>query len=553
MTDPRHWHKRVLVVDNDDDLRRALAINLRLNGYRVFSAIDSGTAQEILNAEVIDLAIVDKHLDSSAIPEMDLSGVELAEKMPEEIFRIIYTAYENLESSNIIHEKLRPVQIVSKNRADTGAEIIRVINAAFNGMRLRFDLNIEAPGIDWGALVRSIEIPPGEAAAAPDELDVARILQRLFSDASQVVLEPFRPAAPYTNLSTSGSVLLLAEAHRNSLSPAEVVKLGAAGEVKTEVVKFEKIKRELGTLRRVEIDSRDVAYSRRLGGLVYRLIASDRFSQITGYRHFYTETGTGIIAQANRAFFEVTFGGLYRNAKIQQLDLLSTLAPQLHLTPHKLERVMSQVLRPANPSAPQLEFDAIPHCLPNPVSWAVRDGEWRSLGRRSVFCCLVHGDLHNRNILVDTAEANSPKFWLIDFARSDESHTLRDFIELETDIKFTLLESGGLEGLFQLDAALLAPGQFGQDPPHTASKDPQVIKAYRVIADLRRAAAELTRHSDDLREYYEALLVHTLNAMRLRHLGLEQRERALLSAALISRRLDTWPDWEFHPQPGKGL
>lgn len=549
--DSPHSHKRVLVVDNDDDLRQALALNLRFNGYRVFSAADTAAAQEILDAEVIDLVIVDKHLDSSAIPDLDLSGVDLAGRMPAEIFKIIYTAYENLESSNIIHEKLRPVQIVNKNRPGTGAEIIQAVSAAFDEMKLRFDLNIEAPGFDWVALARSIELPPGEATT-PGELDVTRILQRLFFDASQVVLEPFKLEPPYTAVSTSGSALLLATAHRYSQSPAEVVKLGAAGEVKTELEKFEKIKRELGGQRRVEIDGRDVAYSRRLGGLVYRLIDSDRFNQITSYRHFYTETSVESITQANYKFFEVTFSGLYNNAQVQQLDLLTAYAPQLHLTPHKLEGVMSQALRPANPNAPQLEFNGIPYSLPNPVTWAVREGAWRALGRRSVHCCLVHGDLHNRNILVDTAE-NLPKFWLIDFARSDESHTLRDFVELESDIKFTLLESGGLEGLFQLDAALLAPGQFGQEAPRTASTDPQVIKAYRVIAGLRQAAAELTRHSDDLREYYEALLVHTLNAMRLRHLGLEQKERALLSAALICRRLDTWPDWEFHPQTGKGL
>jgi len=66
---------------------------------------------------------------------------------------------------------------------------------------------------------------------------------------------------------------------------------------------------------------------------------------------------------------------------------------------------------------------------------------------------ITHGDLNGKNILVD--ENGHP--WLIDFFRTGPEHVLRDFVELEADIKFNYLESGDMEALYEFESSLASP------------------------------------------------------------------------------------------------
>ena len=62
--------ERILVVDDDDQLRRALRINLNARGYQVATAADGRTALEIAGRTPPDLVIVDLGLP-------DLDGVDV--------------------------------------------------------------------------------------------------------------------------------------------------------------------------------------------------------------------------------------------------------------------------------------------------------------------------------------------------------------------------------------------------------------------------------------------------------------------------------------------
>jgi two-component system, OmpR family, KDP operon response regulator KdpE len=61
---------RILVVDDDDQLRRALRINLAARGYDVVTAADAATALAAAGRTPMDLAVVDLGLP-------DLDGVEV--------------------------------------------------------------------------------------------------------------------------------------------------------------------------------------------------------------------------------------------------------------------------------------------------------------------------------------------------------------------------------------------------------------------------------------------------------------------------------------------
>ena len=65
---------RVLVVDDEENHRKTLAIGLRLEGFEVMEAEDGERALEVLEKERADVAIVDLMMPG-------LNGLELARKL----------------------------------------------------------------------------------------------------------------------------------------------------------------------------------------------------------------------------------------------------------------------------------------------------------------------------------------------------------------------------------------------------------------------------------------------------------------------------------------
>lgn len=70
MTGRQEGAARVLVVDDDDTLRRALGINLRARGYEVLDAADGATALAVAARRPPDVVVLDLGLP-------DLDGVEV--------------------------------------------------------------------------------------------------------------------------------------------------------------------------------------------------------------------------------------------------------------------------------------------------------------------------------------------------------------------------------------------------------------------------------------------------------------------------------------------
>ncbi len=65
---------RILVVDDETNARRSLAIGLRLEGFEVFEAADGAEALELLGRTAIDLAIIDLMMPG-------INGLDLARRV----------------------------------------------------------------------------------------------------------------------------------------------------------------------------------------------------------------------------------------------------------------------------------------------------------------------------------------------------------------------------------------------------------------------------------------------------------------------------------------
>jgi DNA-binding response OmpR family regulator len=99
---PEGWEaqasrSRILVVDDDDDIRRFNAEALTGSGYHVESAVDGADGWEALNADRFDLLITDNNMPR-------LSGIELIRKlndacMPVRV--ILASGVSHAEESNL--------------------------------------------------------------------------------------------------------------------------------------------------------------------------------------------------------------------------------------------------------------------------------------------------------------------------------------------------------------------------------------------------------------------------------------------------------------------
>jgi hypothetical protein len=92
--------------------------------------------------------------------------------------------------------------------------------------------------------------------------------------------------------------------------------------------------------------------------------------------------------------------------------------------------------------------------------------------------------MHSRNVLLDPNQ----QAWLIDFYRSGPGHLYRDLIELESDIKFVLLDVTDLPTLLQFESALLSAKFFSDKPTLPTFRQAELRKAFEVVQGIRYIA-----------------------------------------------------------------
>jgi DNA-binding response OmpR family regulator len=100
---------RILIVDDEENQRKSLAIGLRLEGYRVHDAADGEAALDLLGREAIDLAIIDLMMPG-------INGLDLARRMrfrhPE--VRVVLTSAYHLSERQLQRAEIRVLGFVPK-------------------------------------------------------------------------------------------------------------------------------------------------------------------------------------------------------------------------------------------------------------------------------------------------------------------------------------------------------------------------------------------------------------------------------------------------------
>lgn len=522
--------KHILVVDNDPHVLDSVSLNLEMADYTVVTASSRAVARAKLQSEIIHLAIVDVRLESESSPD-DLSGFEFAREIPSHIPCLIFTAYEDKETIRTALGKVKAYAILNKADSDAAIRLIEIVDEAFaSAVQTNFDLRIEGP-VDLAQLARDIRIN-SDIPVTPSNADTEQIVRTLFRDAMSVQLTPLVPTEPAQTFTQMGSALVCARPYfKGGRGTPVAAKFCEKDEAVTEAHNYKIIKPRLGGTHLAILDDHSVA--RSIGGLRYSLIGAQEWEQVRTFAQvFLSNEPTATLKQWLERFFSQTFGELYADSIPATLNLTDEYTRGLHLTPSKLKTAVNQFNSQVW-NAACLAFDGLDGQWINPLQWALPNGEFRLL-QAEARQCLCHGDLHSRNILVDP----EGHFWLIDFARVADTHVLRDFAELETDIKFNLLSEADLHVLLSFEQALLAPARFRDDTPTLTFESEHLDRTYQIVAHLRHIASTLIPGVGDMREYYQALLLHTLNILRLRHISDRKKLHALLSAALICQKLE---------------
>jgi CheY-like chemotaxis protein len=533
----------VLVIDNDRHVCGIMERLLRRQGYRVSVASTLSAARDLAAKERPHLALVDVRLrDNNDL--YDTSGLDLAKELNPAIVKIILTAYPDVDMATdaltpLMGGKSLAVGFISKS--DAPKESLPMIREAIEQhVQINFDLQISwEDGLTAGDYVRVVDAGQADDFVRADLIDA---LRRLFRKADAIQVYPLAQD-PKTYLSSpSGAVLLrVVPTHDGVKAASRAVKIAVWNKIEREIKNYDEFVNVFAGFRAARIQQH--ARMHCLGGIEYIFVGAVRGNLddfVSLYRYYKTHN-VDAIKLVLRDLFDNVYE-LWRGAirDPQQYDLCQLYFDPLKVNKAKLHQAMQSLFEHTGAID---DWNKEPLCLPdlrsdlpNPFLWLERwlaDTENVTVQTR---LSITHGDLHSENVLI-----HENRCWLIDFYRTGWGHYLRDIIELETDIKFALLLKIDLPQLLAFEARLLSPEFFTRGEEWAAGLgDPGLDKAYRVLYFLRSKAAELGDGELDLHEYLHALLYQTLNILRLKTIGAPQKTHALLSAALICKRLETW-------------
>lgn len=276
------------------------------------------------------------------------------------------------------------------------------------------------------------------------------------------------------------------------------------------------------------------AFTRHTGALLYTF--ADGSVRLTGFDKFYWTEATDVILSSLRYLFQNTFREWYDDRKRIFEDLLQYYSVTFQLSRNILIKQISCLWPQFDPDKETFRIDDLQSGLLNPVHWL---SKYHAECVLPVYQCVTHGNLVGHNIVI----SDETKSWVLDFLQTGKSHILRDFVVLETDIKYRLSPTIDLMTFIMFEQALLQAGYDEIVPTLEANWPEEIQKAARVIVALRQTASAYSispeGYKESTREYFVSLLFATLRMITLPHIQDERKRQAIISSALICGKLNS--------------
>ncbi len=546
-----HLNKcRILIVENDPQFRDDAVANLAAWGYDAIVA--TGRGRELLHNAVdqaahfrCHLALVDMRLvdDDDA---QDTSGLDLVVKLkPTE--SIIVSSFGDYQRAVEAIKQKRALDFVGKEQGPN--KLRNVLDQAAREY-CRNNLTIKwYPAYEPGEILAKLRLSdPAIPDDEPDDLLRRLYIPRDSQSMATVVQVELKPVSAHYRSSDEiapleRSIVFVARPIGADQHPhqAEIVKIALADQIRSEINHYrDHVEHYLPPDRTARIeDTKNAFVLWDIGAIRYTNIATvDR----RPLRQWYAKATARKLEAALKDLFTHTLEPWY------QMD-----TPR---SPHNVYDYYVATFAKLGPRinayADQRDFvDApgVPYPLRNPVSWTRQHAPQSRFV--SKWAAYTHGDLHSDNIFVDQ---RTNATCVIDYERSGPGYVLRDFAELETDIRLRLAPFGmnDLMLAHQLDLLLLAPEHRDDalEWRDLTGGSPQALdearKVFETISALRRLAAQSV-HVESMDEYYWALLMETLISVLRQYDDWDDQVvahlakwRALVAASALAERLAHW-------------
>lgn len=521
----RPFHqKKVLLVEDDEEFYRPIKRWLSKDGYHVTIATTLKEAKHCLKTDHYHVAVIDIALDRDNPTNRD--GLKLLEFIKEKeligflpciiltasiLPDIILKATQDYEARYVVKEPRY------------AAHLKEALNKIFeNQVQINFDLDYEIASDQMLAGIAK-DVKWADEIQPPEELlteQIKDVFGKLYFRSNSVYIRQMKPGL------TGASILRVEPAGRHGYAPAHVLKIGRQDKIKTEESNFNNYVKDYLPFAAVQVK---VAYTPNLGGILYSFMG-DTFKSFDEFDEFYMRGDSEAIIKSLQDLIVHTCAYWYNQRERLRVDLRAQYYQAFRLEPARLVQALESIIPDYKPFEPEIVFPPTQEAIINPMDWMEQN---REDFIKLVFRSITHGDLTGRNIMVD----GEKKCWLIDFYRTYPSHILRDFLILETDIKYRLMPCPDLANFIRLEHTLLA-GDFSS-PSITCddSLPPAMQKAAQVIHALRHMAARIAMNVNGeqaiQQEYLYSLLMATLNVIRLRHIETQRKHQALYATHLI--------------------
>jgi CheY-like chemotaxis protein len=533
----------ILHVEDDPVQAEVWELHFRQAGYQVITAGSVEQALDAIDKRYFHVAVIDQSFNPET-PGKDTLGVDIvARHLKQQIDSqvmpvvpcIILTAYAEYEPLKQAYGDLGVFAYISKNDADAGPQLLRKVAEAFETkIRCNFELEVRYhSGLSLDKMVEDLRLK-GVDLAGPEikatiNKEMRDLLGKLFHDCSRVEIFPL--ASGYGG---AGVVMVLPYQLIDGIerqSPYELIKYGDVARIRREAENYDNYSVGFQQTRR---PSRlEVIRTKHLGGVRYTYLGVP-LEKARDFHSIYQEQKGTLDEQTHHIssilddLFMVAFDLWYGqpgpkhpiNFKDQYADRLFAITElQANFEATFPDWRSKQRIR--FPELGSQEFRTFVYDLPDlPVRPIV--------GYDRV---VTHGDLNGRNILVYDNKA-----WLVDFYQTGPGHIFRDFVKLESYIKFHLMETENLEALSLFEDTLNVPDPSPDNTAFAIWKNPDdLIKAYRIILKLRDWAcvkALETSWSQIRDEYYTGLFYQTLAVLGY-SVKVVSKKHALVSANKI--------------------
>lgn len=529
---------RILVMDDEDKWRQELSNVLRRNGYTVDTVSTKAAALEHVQKKLYHLLVLDIRMvdpDESNIEGMDLLAELKRMNLLDAVEIIMLSAYGTKEQMREAFRRYSAADFQTKEDF-SGRAFVESVNQIFaertrwNGALEIIWEEIEAPSqIVVGIAVDGKRVKRGTPQQERIFSELDDLLRRLFHNASSILVAPLIPGR------SGAGVLRVQPFFAAGKGEAVIVKYGFAPMIDQERHNFKRcVEPFVGGARHTSI----IDYRRTplLGGIIYSLLGAGG-GRVESLGVYYQKTSLAEIRKVLDRLFYVTCANWYGNrGSLQPFDLTADYQKLLGFSIESLQKARQERLTSVEGDNrlvfPGLQTD---RSFSNPIA-AIAD-------RRFVmpaYKCITHGDLNDANVLID-ADGYT---WLIDFFRTGEGHILRDVAELETVIRLQALDAdqATLEERLAMEDMLVQPTQFSALArllSNFPTENQALTRVFATCVHLRTIAHKILAQngSEDITEYYIALLYYALNSIRFYSLPTIQREHALLSASILAERL----------------